>query len=368
MNRDRGSANGDGNDLVRTILITGGCGFIGSALIRNLIRTTDHIVVNLDSMTYAASVETLEDCSRSPRYHFIEADITNEERLKEVFNSFKPDGLINLAAETHVDRSIDNPSEFIRTNISGTYVLLEVSRWYFSKMTKAQKSRFRVHHVSTDEVYGSLVEDEDACTEVGAYQPRSPYAASKAAADHLVRAWFATYALPIIITNSCNTYGPWQFPEKLVPVTIMRAIQEEPILVYGSGRHMRDWLFIEDHAEALVRAFHHGRIGESYNVGGGVQLRNIQVVEAICTVLDEFCPMSSQRSYKSLIQFVPDRPGHDHRYAMNCQKILTELGWSAQVPFELGLRKTIQWYLHNEEWWRQIQQKTYDGRRLGLMG
>lgn len=353
---------------VRTILVTGGCGFIGSALIRNLIRRTEDIVINVDRMTYAASSEALEDCSQSPRYHFVNADIADEKRLKKIFESFGPHGVINLAAETHVDRSIDSPSEFIRTNVVGTYVLLEVARWYFSSLSGERKSLFRVHHVSTDEVYGSLMEDQPAFCEATAYQPQSPYAASKAAADHLVLAWYRTYGLPVVITNSSNNYGPWQFPEKLVPLTIVRALNEQPLLLYGSGCHTRDWLFVEDHAEALISVFDQGRKGEKYNTATGVQLHNIQVMEAICSILDELHPLSSGRSYKSLIRFVPDRPGHDHQYAMNCQKIFNEVGWSAQVAFEAGLRHTIEWYLRNQNWWRNILLTKYDGRRLGSVG
>lgn len=357
---------GEVTERVRTIVVTGGCGFVGSALIRKLIRRTGHIVINVDSLTYAASAEAVEECSGSPRYHFVKTDIANEGHVRDVFRSFNPDGVINLAAESHVDRSIDEPAGFMHTNVMGTYVLLDVARWYLSLRSKDQKARFRFHHVSTDEVYGSLSNDHETFSEETAYRPRSPYAASKAAADHLVQAWYETYDLPVVLTNCSNNYGPWQFPEKLIPLTIIRALKEEPLLIYGSGRHTRDWLFVDDHADAILVAFLQGRNGEKYNVGGGAQFRNVEVVERVCSALDEIRPLGNQRSYRSLIRFVPDRPGHDYRYAMNCRKITEELGWRPTNSFEAGLRTTIEWYVQNEAWWRSILQFKYDGRRLGL--
>jgi dTDP-glucose 4,6-dehydratase len=350
------------------ILVTGGCGFIGSALIRKFIRTTEATIINLDNMTYAAMPEALEDCHTSNRYTFEKGDISDEETVKRVFRTHHPDGVIHLAAESHVDRSIDSPATFIKTNIIGTFILLDVARAYWTELNGAAKRNFKFHHVSTDEVYGSLSERDPAFREETPYAPRSPYSASKASSDHLALAWLETYGLPVVLTNCSNNYGPWQFPEKLIPVMIINALAGQPLPVYGEGRNIRDWLFVEDHARALSIVFSRGRIGEKYNIGGKAERRNIDVVRAVCHSLDELRPRANGASYADLITFVTDRPGHDHRYAINCDKIEVDLGWTPSISFEDGLKQTVRWYIENEDWWRGNCEKRYDGRRLGLGG
>jgi dTDP-glucose 4,6-dehydratase len=350
------------------ILITGGCGFIGSALIRHLIRRTENNVINLDKMTYAAMPEALEECAESNRYHFVLGDISNAEIVRHTLETQPTDGVIHLAAQSHVDRSIDGPAEFITTNVVGTFVLLEETRRYLSTRTAEERARFRFHHVSTDEVYGSLSESDPAFCEDTPYNPRSPYSASKAASDHLVYAWHETYGLPVILTNCSNNYGPWQFPEKLIPVMVLSALDGKPIPVYGRGQNIRDWLFVEDHAVALGAVFERGRLGQRYNIGGKAERRNLEVVRAVCTVLDELKPRADGKSYRDQISFVSDRPGHDYRYAVDCSRIARELEWYPNVTFEEGLRRTVRWYLDNEKWWRAVHSKTYDGRRLGIGG
>ena len=348
------------------VLITGGCGFIGSALIRHIIRNTDSKVVNLDKLTYAATPDALEEAARSERYHFVQGDIADVDLVRSVFAAHRPDGVIHLAAESHVDRSIDGPGAFITTNVVGTFVLLDEARRYWSELADDARIQFRFHHVSTDEVYGSLSETDPAFDEKTPYKPRSPYSASKAASDHLVQAWHETYGLPIVLTNCSNNYGPWQFPEKLIPVIVLNAIDGNPLPVYGQGQNIRDWLYVEDHATALWTVFRHGAPGDHYNIGGEAERRNLDVVRAICTVLDDLRPKRDGTSYADQISFVADRPGHDHRYAIDSSKIKRVLGWAPTVTFEEGLRETIKWYLDNEAWWRAIRHKTYDGRRLGI--
>ena len=350
------------------VLITGGCGFIGSALIRHIMRSSDVAVVNLDKLTYAAMPEALDGCEASGRYVFERGDIADPATVRRVLATHRPDGIVHLAAESHVDRSIDGPGEFITTNVVGSFVLLDQARHYWAGLADEAKARFRFHHVSTDEVYGSLGDADPAFREDTPYSPRSPYSASKAASDHLVQAWHETYGLPMVLTNCSNNYGPWQFPEKLIPVVVLSALDGQPLPVYGQGLNVRDWLFVEDHAAALWQVFERGRTGERYNIGGLAERRNIDVVRAICAILDELRPRPGKAPHESLIRFVPDRPGHDHRYAIACAKIERELGWRPSVSFEAGLRRTVEWYLANEPWWRAIRARTYDGRRLGTGG
>ncbi|WP_018954492.1 dTDP-glucose 4,6-dehydratase [Thioalkalivibrio sulfidiphilus] len=368
------------------LLVTGGAGFIGSAVIRHLIAHTDHHVLNVDKLTYAGNLESLVSVSDDPRYRFAHVDICDAQAMTALFEDFRPDGVMHLAAESHVDRSIDGPSAFIDTNIVGTYQLLQVSRSYWNQLDAEARTRFRFHHISTDEVYGSLGE-EGLFTETTAYAPNSPYSASKAASDHLVRAWHHTYGLPTIITNCSNNYGPYQFPEKLIPLMILNALDGKPLPVYGDGGQIRDWLYVDDHARALVHVLEHGQVGEVYNIGGHNEKRNIEVVEALCLILDEALGGRGEESGKdgqesgvrsqegktspltphsSLITFVKDRPGHDRRYAIDASKIECELGWKPQETFETGLRKTVQWYLDNETWWRRVRDGSYRGERLGL--
>jgi dTDP-glucose 4,6-dehydratase len=353
------------DDTRKTIMVTGSCGFIGSALIRHILRTTDARVVNLDKMTYAATPEALEECEQADLYHFVLGDIADRDDVRHVFETHAPDGIIHLAAESHVDRSIDGSGAFIATNVVGTFVLLDEARQYYAALDEVKQNRFRFHHVSTDEVYGSLSETDPAFNETTAYNPRLPYSASKAASDHLVHAWHETYGLPVILTNCSNNYGPWQFPEKLIPVIVINALEGKTLPVYGEGRNIRDWLHVDDHARALWQVFECGRNGERYNVGGKAERRNIDVVSTICAILDELRPRKVGRSYLRQISFVTDRPGHDHRYAIDCSKIERDLDWHPVVSFEEGLRKTVQWYLDHEQWWRDILDKRYDGRRLG---
>ena len=352
---------------MKTILVTGGAGFIGSALIRFLINETEHRVINVDKLTYAGNLESLLSVSDSERYHFVQSDISNIEIIQQLFTKFQPDLVMHLAAESHVDRSIDGPSEFIQTNIVGTYTLLEVARAYWNKLASEKKAAFRFHHISTDEVYGDLEGTDDLFTETTSYAPSSPYSASKAASDHLVRAWHRTYSLPVIITNCSNNYGPYHFPEKLIPLVILNALEGKPLPVYGNGKQTRDWLFVEDHARALYKVVSEGKVGETYNIGGHNEKQNIEVVQAICSLLEEFVPNKpgGVAAYKDLVTFVTDRPGHDHRYAIDASKIGRELGWKPQETFETGLRKTVQWYLENSEWCQHVQDGSYQRERLG---
>lgn len=350
---------------MKSILVTGGAGFIGSALIRYLINETDNRVINVDKLTYAGNLESLKTVNNSERYHFIEADICDTEIMERTFAEFQPDVVMHLAAESHVDRSIDGPAEFIQTNIVGTCTLLEVARQYWNTLDK--KSTFRFHHISTDEVYGDLEGTDDLFTETTPYAPSSPYSASKAGSDHLVRAWHRTYSLPIIITNCSNNYGPYHFPEKLIPLVILNALEGKPLPVYGNGKQTRDWLFVEDHARALYKVVTEGKVGETYNIGGHNEKQNIEVVLAICSLLEELAPNKPEgvAAYKNLTTFVTDRPGHDHRYAIDASKIGRELGWKPQETFETGLRKTVQWYLENSEWCQHVQDGSYQRERLG---
>ena len=343
------------------IIVTGGAGFIGSAVIRHLIKNTDHRVINLDKLTYAGNLESLREISDSPRYCFENADICDREAVERVFNTHKPDAIMHLAAESHVDRSIDGPAAFIQTNIIGTYTLLEAAR------SRARENpEFRFHHVSTDEVYGDLEIDDSLFTEETSYDPSSPYSASKASSDHLVRAWQRTYGLKAMITNCSNNYGPYHFPEKLVPLVILNALEGKPLPVYGKGEQIRDWLYVEDHARALCTVLFNGKPGETYNIGGHNEKKNIDVVRGICSFLDELAPSKgSFKSYSDLITFVADRPGHDMRYAIDAGKIERELGWKPEESFETGLRKTVQWYLDNKWWWEPLRDK-YQRQRLGL--
>ena len=352
---------------MKTILVTGGAGFIGSALIRFLINETEHRVINVDKLTYAGNLESLLSVSGSERYHFVQSDISNIEIIQQLFTKFQPDLVMHLAAESHVDRSIDSPSESIQTNIVGTYTLLEVARTYWNKLGSEKKAAFRFHHISTDEVYGDLEGTDDLFTETTPYAPSSPYSASKAGSDHLVRAWHRTYSLPVIITNCSNNYGPYHFPEKLIPLVILNALEGKPLPVYGNGKQTRDWLFVEDHARALYKVVTEGKAGETYNIGGHNEKQNIEVVLAICSLLEELAPNKPEgvAAYKNLITFVTDRPGHDHRYAIDASKIGRELGWKPQETFETGLRKTVQWYLENSEWCQHVQDGSYQRERLG---
>jgi dTDP-glucose 4,6-dehydratase len=348
---------------VRKVLVTGGAGFIGSWLVRHLLKAADTFVVNVDKLTYAADCENALRETRQANYHFEQADICDAERMEALLRHFEPDAIMHLAAESHVDRSIDDAGDFVQTNIVGTYVLLQAARRYWQKLEPTRKARLRFHHISTDEVFGSLGSDGKFC-ETTPYQPNSPYSASKAASDHLVRAWYSTYGLPVVITNCSNNYGPHQFPEKLIPLTIGKAMRSERLPVYGRGDNIRDWLYVEDHVRALIEVCREGKIGETYNIGGDCEKTNLEVVESICDYVDELAPLA-EISRRSLISFVPDRPGHDHRYAIDAAKISHELGWSPRESFESGLRKTVRWYLDNSEWWERIRDRSYGGERLG---
>lgn len=344
--------------------MTGGCGFIGSNLIRLLLKNTDHAVLNVDALTYAGNITSLQDLPSTAAYQFKNVDICDAKAISAVVADFKPDWIMHLAAESHVDRSIDAPSVFINTNVMGTFNLLHTATHYYSRLDDDSKGRFRFLHVSTDEVYGSLG-DSGFFTEETAYDPRSPYSASKAASDHLARAWHATYGLPVVVTNCSNNYGPYQFPEKLIPVVILKACRGQEIPVYGQGENVRDWLYVVDHAEALIRAISRGRIGETYNIGGNNEQRNIDLVRTLCLILDRIKPRADGRSYEEQIVFVKDRPGHDHRYAIDASKIRNELGWVAKQDQTSGFEKTVVWYLENEAWWAQILDGTYNLERLG---
>lgn len=345
------------------ILVTGGAGFIGSAVIRNIIENTDDSVVNLDKLTYAGNLESLLSVSDSPKYAFEQVDICDRTELDRVFAEHKPDAVMHLAAESHVDRSIDGPAAFIETNIVGTYTLLEATRQYWLGLDEQQKLSFRFHHISTDEVYGDLEGTTDLFTETTSYEPSSPYSASKASSDHLVRAWLRTYGLPTIITNCSNNYGPFHFPEKLIPLVILNALEGKPLPIYGKGDQIRDWLYVEDHARALYKVVSEGEVGETYNIGGHNEKQNIEVVETICEILNELVPQ--ENDYKEQITFVTDRPGHDLRYAIDASKIERELGWKPTETFASGLRKTVAWYLDNGDWCKRVQDGSYQRERLG---
>lgn len=349
----------------RRIVVTGGAGFIGSAVVRHLIRSTPDHVVNLDSLTYAGNLESLTEVEDSPRYRFEQLDVCDHEGVSRLLASFRPDAIMHLAAESHVDRSIDGPAEFIRTNVTGTATLLEAAREYWQELPGAQAAAFRFHHVSTDEVYGDLGPEDPAFTEQTAYAPSSPYSASKASSDHLVRAWHRTYGLPVVLSNCSNNYGPYHFPEKLIPLVILRAMRGETLPVYGDGSQIRDWLFVEDHARALYTVMTQGRPGETYNIGGHNEKRNIDVVREVCRLLDELHPQSPVIPHEQLIEFVKDRPGHDRRYAVDAGRIARELGWTPRETFETGLRKTVRWYLENPGWWRRVLSGDYRLQRLG---
>jgi dTDP-glucose 4,6-dehydratase len=346
------------------IIVTGGAGFIGSAVCRHLITRTDADVVNLDKLTYAGNLESVRTVSSSPRYRFAQADICDAQSVERLFEEVAPDAVLHLAAESHVDRSITGSQSFIDTNILGTYVMLEAARRYWSGLAGASKSKFRFLHVSTDEVYGSLG-PEGLFSESTPYDPSSPYAASKAASDHLAVAWFRTYGLPVIVSNCSNNYGPYQFPEKLIPLMILNALEGKPLPVYGNGSNVRDWLYVEDHAKALLLILKNGRLGETYNVGGRNERTNLQVVKNICTALDELSPKG--RPHDQHIAYVLDRPGHDHRYAIDAGKLERELGWRPEESFASGLIRTVQWYLENEVWWSPLRKKVYAGERIGLV-
>ena len=350
------------------ILLTGGAGFIGSAVIRHIIQDTHHHVINVDKLSYAGNLESLSCVESSSSYDFEHADICDFAQLDELFRKHRPDAIMHLAAESHVDRSIDGPGEFIQTNIVGTYNLLEAARAYWQTLDDSGKAALRFHHISTDEVYGDLEGPEDLFREDTPYAPSSPYSASKAGSDHLVRAWGRTFGLPVIVTNCSNNYGPYHFPEKLIPLIILNALQGKPLPVYGEGTQVRDWLFVEDHARALVKVVTEGAVGETYNIGGHNEKQNIEVVRAVCGLLDELRPSTHDGiiKYEQLIAFVRDRPGHDVRYAIDASKIKRELGWVPQETFESGLRKTVEWYLANEDWWQSVLDGSYQGQRLGL--
>ena len=336
-------------------------------MVRHLLNHTEHDVLNLDKLTYAGNLESLASVESHPRYQFVQADIADRETVSRVLSEFQPDAIMHLAAESHVDRSIDGPSEFIQTNIVGTYQLLEAARAYWSELPEARKQAFRFHHISTDEVYGDLHGVDDLFTETTPYAPSSPYSASKAASDHLVRAWQRTYGLPVLLTNCSNNYGPFHFPEKLIPLVILNALDGKQLPVYGNGSQVRDWLFVEDHARALLKVVTEGKVGETYNIGGHNEQKNIEVVRTICALLEELAPVkpAGLARYEDLITFVKDRPGHDQRYAIDAGKIERELGWIPEETFTSGLRKTVQWYLDNLEWCRHVQDGSYQRERLG---
>lgn len=363
--------NSQGLGMSLRILITGGAGFIGSAVVRHLIKDTDHEVANLDKLTYAGNLESLGAAVESERYRFYQVDIGDAPTLDSVFEEFKPTAVMHLAAESHVDRSIDGPGDFIHTNIVGTYALLESARRYWNALSASLKESFRFHHISTDEVFGDLHGTDDLFIESTPYAPSSPYSASKASSDHLVRAWRRTYGLPTLVTNCSNNYGPYHFPEKLIPHMILNALAGKSLPVYGDGTQVRDWLYVEDHARALVEVMTRGQVGETYNIGGHNEKRNLDVVNCICDLLDEMIPRGvtqDEASYRELITFVKDRPGHDVRYAIDASKIERELGWKPRETFESGLRKTVEWYLANRSWWQRVLNGDYRLGRLGEQG
>ncbi|CRN04909.1 dTDP-glucose 4,6-dehydratase [Pseudomonas sp. URMO17WK12:I11] len=341
------------------ILVTGGAGFIGSAVVRHIISNTTDSVVNVDKLTYAGNLESLQSVDQSERYFFERIDICDRDELDRVFRDYQPDAVMHLAAESHVDRSINGPSEFIQTNIIGTYALLEAARGYWNALDDHRRSAFRFHHISTDEVYGDLEGTEDLFTETTPYQPSSPYSASKASSDHLVRAWARTYGLPTLVTNCSNNYGPFHFPEKLIPLVILNALEGKPLPIYGKGDQIRDWLYVEDHARALYKVVTEGKVGETYNIGGHNEKQNIEVVRTVCSLLDELRPDSEFIPHAELLTYVRDRPGHDLRYAIDASKIKRELGWTPEETFESGIRKTVLWYLNNPEWVNHVKSGSY---------
>jgi dTDP-glucose 4,6-dehydratase len=351
------------------ILVTGGAGFIGSAVIRHIVGHTIDSVVNVDKLTYAGNLESLAAVGESERYVFEQVDICNRAEIERIFQEHQPTAVMHLAAESHVDRSIDGPADFIETNIVGTYTLLEAARHYWQQLPQELQSSFRFHHISTDEVYGDLDDPNELFTEQTAYAPSSPYSASKASADHLVRAWQSTYGLPTIITNCSNNYGPYHFPEKLIPLVILNALEGKPLPIYGKGEQVRDWLYVEDHARALYKVVTEGNIGATYNIGGHNEKQNIEVVKTICELLEELTPNTpeSVARYDELITHVTDRPGHDLRYAIDASKIERELGWKPQETFESGIRKTVEWYLNNQQWCQHVQDGSYTRERLGAL-
>ncbi len=351
--------------LKMKILVTGGAGFIGSALIRYVLGNTSHSVVNVDKLTYAGNLESLKPIENLPNYWFEKADICDGPTINRLLQEHQPDAIMHLAAESHVDRSIDGPSAFIETNIVGTYTLAEAARGYWQSLEGDKKNRFRFHHISTDEVYGDLPNDGSLFTEKTSYSPSSPYSASKASSDHIVRAWQRTYGLPVLVTNCSNNYGPYHFPEKLIPLVILNALEGKPLPVYGDGKQIRDWLYVDDHARALLTVVETGKVGETYNIGGHNEWANINIVKLICDLIDELAPQLGGNTQK-LITYVKDRPGHDRRYAIDASKLQHELGWVPAYTFEKGIRETVQWYLDNLEWCRHVQDGSYRRERLGL--
>jgi len=355
--------------MTKKLLITGGAGFIGSAVIRHIINNTDHNVVNVDKLTYAGNLESLTSIESDTRYIFEQVDICDANEIKRVFNEHQPDIVMHLAAESHVDRSIDGPGEFIQTNIVGTYILLEEARDYWSNLDSDKKNSFRFHHVSTDEVYGDLEGTDDLFTEDTPYAPSSPYSAAKASSDHLVRAWQRTFKFPTLITNCSNNYGPYQFPEKLIPLIILNALEGKDLPIYGNGKQIRDWLYVDDHARALLHVALTGKISETYNIGGHNELQNIDVVKTVCSILDELVPskLNGIDKYEQLITYVGDRAGHDVRYAIDATKIDKELNWTPDETFATGIRKTVEWYLENTTWCDRVKDGSYQGERLGVI-
>jgi len=346
------------------IIVTGGAGFIGSAVIRQYIKDTEHTIINVDALTYAGNLESLQAVENSPRYHFEHANICDKDAMERIFNHYQPDAIMHLAAESHVDRSIDGPADFIQTNIVGTCNLLEVARAYWNSLAEDKKGSFRFHHVSTDEVYGDL-DETSFFTEETAYDPNSPYSASKASSDHLVRAWHRTYGFPVVITNCSNNYGSHQFPEKLIPLVTLNALEGKPLPIYGNGMQIRDWLHVDDHTRALRLVLETGKDGETYNIGGHNEKTNLEVVKTICDMLDKMVPASPYIPHEQLITYVSDRPGHDVRYAIDADKIDQQLGWTPEETFESGIEKTIQWYLDNQQWCQNVQDGSYQRERLG---
>jgi dTDP-glucose 4,6-dehydratase len=351
--------------MAKRYFITGGAGFIGSAVVRLLISDTSHQVLVVDKLTYAGNLDSLKPVADNPRYSFVQADIADAERMRALLEEYQPDVIMHLAAESHVDRSIDGPGEFVQTNVVGTYTLLQAALGYWRGLSAERQASFRFHHISTDEVFGTLGE-EGFFHEEYPYQPSSPYSASKAASDHFVRAWHHTYGLPTLVTNCSNNYGPYHFPEKLIPLIILNALEGKPLPVYGKGENVRDWLFVDDHARALIRVVEHGRPGETYAIGGHNERRNIDVVRAICALVDELAPDQTIGQRENLITYVTDRPGHDLRYAIDASKIERDLGWRPEETFESGLRKTVEWYLASRQWWERVRTGVYRGERLGV--
>lgn len=350
--------------MAKTYIVTGGAGFIGSAVVRMIIESSDDVVVNIDKLTYAGNLDSLQSVTDNPRYHFVHADICDSRAMAEVFARHQPDAIMHLAAESHVDRSIDGPGDFIQTNIVGSYTLLEAARDYWSGLQADKKEAFRFHHVSTDEVYGSLG-DEGMFLETTPYDPSSPYSASKASSDHLVRAWHRTFGLPVVLTNCSNNYGPYQYPEKLIPLVLQKARAGEALPIYGTGENIRDWLYVDDHARALILVMKRGMSGETYNIGGHNEVTNIDVVRTLCAILDDREPAKDGKPYAELITYVTDRPGHDMRYAIDASKIQRDLGWVPEETFETGLAKTVDWYLANQQWVDRVLDGSYMGERLG---